>query len=121
MKQVIFFRSEAKFKIPIIEMFGCLGDISQVKIETIDIGDNYFEISQAFERIETELNRIIGYSHFGREIYICGAVPLGFVWLLRGFLASRFSEVRFVWLQMARQKGVDYEKKVYEIWSEDNE
>lgn len=118
MKQVIFFRSEEKFKTPIDEMFGCLGDVSQVKIETIDIGDNYQEISKAFDRIERELNRIIGYSHFSKEIYICGAVPLGFVWLLRRFLASRFSEVCFVWLQMARDKNKSIDEKHYELWCE---
>ena len=118
MKQVVFFRSEMKFKIPTAEMFGCLGDVSKVKIETIDIGDNYQGIVQNFDKIEKELNRIIGYSHFDRELYICGAVPLGFVWLLRGFLSSRFSEVRFTWLQMERQKDKAIEKKHYEIWYE---
>ena len=118
MKQVIFFRSEKKFRTPTPAMFKCMGDVRQIKIETIDIGDNIFEISKAWERIERELNRIIGYSHFDKEVYICGAVPLGFVWLLRGFLSDRFSEVHFIWLQMERMKGVDVEKKRYEVWNE---
>ena len=116
MKQVLFFRSERHFKTPRAAAFGCLGDTRQVQINQIDIGDNIQEINHAWERIESEINRLLGYIKFDKEIYVCGAVPVGFAWLLRGFLASRFSEVRFIWLQMARQKGVDYDVRKYEVW-----
>jgi len=116
MKQVLFFRAEQKFKIPQADMFHCLGDVSNLNITSLDVGDSYASIVASFEAIERVIKRLLGYVRYDEKIYLCGAVSLGFVWLLKDFLSREFSEVRFIWLQMARQKGADFEKKLYEVW-----
>ena len=79
MKQVIFFRSDKRFRTPHSRSFGCIGDVRQVKIETIDVGDNYQEISLCFDRVGKIINKLLGYDRFEKTLYLCGAVPLGFV------------------------------------------
>ncbi len=118
MKEIIFFRSDRRFRSSREEMFKCLSDWKKMNITTIDVGDNYQEISYCFDRFEKEISKLLGYVQYDREIYLCGAVPLGFVWLLRGFLNSRFKEVKFTWLQMEQKKGKDSEEKFYQIWDD---
>ncbi|MBC8182731.1 hypothetical protein H8E88_16645 [candidate division KSB1 bacterium] len=108
---IIFFRSEKNFVEPRLDQF----PFDKVELTTIDIGDIYEAFKFKVDKIIEAVDIVQGYTD---TIYLCGACPNGFTWLLRRLLEKHFSGVNFVWLQMTRNKNKSPDLRQYEIWKD---
>jgi hypothetical protein len=106
LKTVIFFRAEKKLIPPSKRQFPFYVD----QIFTVDVGDTIDEINSRLDHVRKFIRSIEA-----NEIYVCAAVPLGFVWILCTEVLWEFDDKKFHFLQMARGPE-PVSEKIYQVW-----
>lgn len=111
-KTVIFFRSSREFEIPTDHFFPF--KFGKFKLHVIDIPDSFHELKEKWENISGQIFNILKPEL--KDVYICAAASLGFIWLLKDEL-DVYSRINFIFLQMERNKEKKTSTKKYEVWA----
>jgi hypothetical protein len=110
---IIFFRAEPKTNPPQKYQFPFKSE--NIELTVIDVGDSYKAI---LENLHPLLEKVREIAEQTKDIYLAGAVPLGFIWLIRPVLQKGFPHIIFHWLQFSRDKKSPEDTKQYELWED---
>ena len=118
--KVIFLRAELKFVEPGRGCFeGIIKNSEKLELGTVFIGDSYETLLSSKKEVEKSIMRTWhdAVNDCDETIYICMAASLGAAWTVRTWLTEKkFSGVNLKFLQMARAKNINPNKKIYQIW-----